>query len=243
MARHQLAQRDERKAQGSFCCSPRAGCRRTAAADQGQGSATSARRPGLADRRTQNIGREEILSRQPAGEDGPAHLGEHHQGAMDLRAGSPATERRTRSRSLRGSILARTASSRAHDDDRLRFPPVSPAQNRKAGKKESTGRRLSQPCPPCARPSSKSSLDHCRGDVPTAENGFATRYSVNKSAKVVLGRGLINAQPQAYRCKLDECEVVGRELVVARCHTPIVLDLVEEPLDQVASPVKIRTKA
>src|SRR6266404_2947478 len=186
MARHQLAQRDERKAQGSFCCSPRAGCRRTAAADQGQGSATSARRPGLADRRTQNIGREEILSRQPAGEDGPAHLGEHHQGAMDLRAGSPATERRTRSRSLRGSILARTASSRAHDDDRLRFPPVSPAQNRKAGKKESTGRRLSQPCPPCARPSSKSSLDHCRGDVPTAENGFATRYSVNKSAKVVL---------------------------------------------------------
>src|SRR5882757_9826024 len=186
MARHQLAQRDERKDQGSFCCSPRAGCRRTAAADQGQGSATSARRPGLADRRTQNIGREEILSRQPAGEDGPAHLGEHHQGAMDLRAGSPATERRTRSRSLRGSILARTASSRAHDDDRLRFPPVSPAQNRKAGKKESTGRRLSQPCPPCARPSSKSSLDHCRGDVPTAENGFATRYSVNKSAKVVL---------------------------------------------------------
>jgi hypothetical protein len=51
-------------------------------------------------------------------------------------------------------------------------------------------RRLSQPCPPCAKPSSKSSLDQCRGDVPTAENGFATRYSVNKSAKVVLGFGL-----------------------------------------------------
>src|SRR5436190_24007624 len=34
-----------------------------------------------------------------------------------------------------------------------------------AGKKESTGRRLSQPCPPCARPSSKSSLDHLRGAV------------------------------------------------------------------------------
>ena len=31
----------------SFCCGPRAGCRRTAAADQGQGSATSARRRGL----------------------------------------------------------------------------------------------------------------------------------------------------------------------------------------------------
>ena len=42
---------------------------------------------------------------------------------------------------------------------------------------------------------------------------------------------------------MDECEVVGRELVVSRCHAPAVLDLVEEPLDQVASPVKIRTEA
>ncbi len=172
------------------------GIPRHLAADQGQGSATSARRPGLADRRTQNIGREEILSRQPAGEDGPAHLGERHQGAMDLRAGSPATERRTRSRSLRGPILARTSPSCAHDDDRLRVPPISPAQNSKAGKKESTGRRLSQPCPPCATPSSNSSLDHRRGDVPTAENGFATRYSVNKSAKVVPVVGLINEVAQ-----------------------------------------------
>src|SRR6266436_2882233 len=224
MARHQLAQRDERKAQGSFCCSPRAGCRRTAAADQGQGSATSARRPGLADRRTQNIGREEILSRQPAGEDGPAHLGEHHQGAMDLRAGSPATERRTRSRSLRGPILARTASSRAHDDDRLRFPPVSPAQNRKAGKKESTGRRLSQPCPPCARPSSKSSLDHCRGDVPTAENGFATRYSVNKSAKVVLVNPNNRYTETETRVLQDGAHSLGLELHVVRASTASEID-------------------
>ena len=36
--------------------------------DQGQGSATSARGRGLAHRRTQDVGREEILSRQPAGE-------------------------------------------------------------------------------------------------------------------------------------------------------------------------------
>src|SRR5262249_37184924 len=136
--------------------------------------------------------------------------GEHHQGAMDLRAGSPATERRTRSRSLRGPILARTASSRAHDDDRLRFPPVSPAQNRKAGKKESTGRRLSQPCQPCARPSSKSSLGHCRGDVPTAENGFATRYSVNKSAKVVLVQQCIWA-----RRTLDDSLIEGAVVAVA----------------------------
>src|SRR5262245_53048627 len=38
-----------------------------------------------------------------------------------------------------------------------------------------------------------SSLDHRRGNVPTAESGFATRYSVNKPAKVVLGRVPINA--------------------------------------------------
>jgi hypothetical protein len=31
--------------------------------------------------------------RQPAGKNGPAHLGGHHQGAMGLRAGSPAAQR------------------------------------------------------------------------------------------------------------------------------------------------------
>src|SRR5215468_5578946 len=38
MAGHQLAHRNERKARGSFCCCPRAGRRRTTAADQRQGS-------------------------------------------------------------------------------------------------------------------------------------------------------------------------------------------------------------
>src|SRR5256886_4346473 len=237
MARHQLAQRDERKAQGSFCCSPRAGCRRSAAADQGQGSATSARRPSLADRRTQNIGREEILSRQPAGEDEPAHLGERHQGAMDLRAGSPATERRTRSRSLRGPILARTSPSCAHDDDRLRVPPISPAQNRKAGKKESTGRRLSQPCPPCARPSSKSSLDHCRGDVPTAENGFATRYSMNKSAKVVLEPISKSFEEDDEAGKLNKAEEIVGVVLPANEDPALPLEPGEKALDEPASHV------
>jgi hypothetical protein len=37
--------------------------------------------------------------------------------------------------------------------------------------------------------------------------------------------------------------VVSSELVIAGCHTPTVLDLVEEPLDQVARTVKIRTEA
>ena len=57
------------KLKARFCCCPRAGRRRTAAADQGQGPATSARGRGLAHRRTQDVGREEILSRQPTGED------------------------------------------------------------------------------------------------------------------------------------------------------------------------------
>src|SRR5437870_10571151 len=105
---------------------------------------------------------------------------------MDLRASSPADERRTWSRSLRGAILARPSPSCAYDDDRLRLPPASSARNSKAGKKESTGRRLSQLCPPYATPSSNSSLDYSR-DVPIVENGFATSGGVSKSAKVVLG--------------------------------------------------------
>jgi hypothetical protein len=37
---------------------------------------------------------------------------------------------------------------------------------------------------------------------------------------MALGRGLISAQPQPYGRELDECEVVGRQLVVAGCHAP-----------------------
>src|ERR1700730_7082292 len=186
MAHHQLAQWHERKAQGSFRCCPGTGRRRTATADQGQRPATSTRGRGLAYRRTQDVGREEILSRQPAGEDRPAHLGSHHQGALDLRAGSPAAERRTRSRSLRGAILARASPSRAYDNDRLRLPPAPPSRNSEAEKKESTARRLSQLCPPCATQSSNSSLDCGRSDARIVENGCAPSGGVSKSAKVVL---------------------------------------------------------
>jgi hypothetical protein len=41
---------------------------------------------------------------QPANRGGPAHISCHYQRAMDLRAGSSATERGTRSRSLRRTI-------------------------------------------------------------------------------------------------------------------------------------------
>src|SRR5215471_3567708 len=191
MAEFQLAHRHERKAKGSFRRCPCAYSRRTTTANQGQGPAASARGGGLAHRRTQDVWRDEILSRQPAGKDGPTHLGGHHQGAMDLRAGSPAAERRTWSRSLRGTILARPTPSCAHDDDRVRLPPASPARNSKAGKKESTGRRPSRLCQPCATPSSNSSLGYRRSDARIVENGFATSSGMNKSAKVVLGRLLL----------------------------------------------------
>src|SRR5262245_14467790 len=192
MADHRLAHRHERKAQGSFRRCPGTGRRRTIPADQGQRPTTSTRGRGLAYRRTQDVGREETLSRQPAGEDRPAHLSNHHQGALDLRAGAPADERRTRSRPLRGTILARPSPSCAYDDDRLRLPPTSSARNSKTGKKESTGRRLSQLCPPYATPSSNSSFDYRRSDARIVENGFATSGGLSKSAKVVLGRVLIN---------------------------------------------------
>jgi hypothetical protein len=42
---------------------------------------------------------------------------------------------------------------------------------------------------------------------------------------------------------LDEGKVVGCKLVVASCDPPTVFDFVEEPLDQVAGPVKIRAEA
>src|SRR5258708_35943277 len=85
--------------------------------------------------------------------------------------------------------MARPSPSCAHDDDRLRLPPASPSRSNSAEKKESTVRRLSQLCPPCATPSSNSSLDYRRSDARIVKNGFAASSGVSKSAKVVLGRG------------------------------------------------------
>src|SRR5262249_31713675 len=59
-------------------------------------------------------------------------------------------------------------------------------------KKNQRAARLSQLCPPYAVPSSNSSLDYPRRDARIVENGFATSGGLNKSAKVVLGRVLIN---------------------------------------------------
>ena len=85
--------------------------------------------------------------------------------------------------------MARPSPSCAHDDDRLRFPAASPSRSNSAEKKESTGRRLSQLCPPYVTPSSSSSLDHHRSDARIVENGFVASSGVSNSAKVGLGLG------------------------------------------------------
>ena len=41
------------------------------------------------------------------------------------------------------------------------------------------------------------------------------------------------------RRKLNEREVVRRQLVIARCDPATVLDLVEEPFDQIAGSIQI----
>ena len=48
-----------------------------------------------------------------------------------------------------------------------------------------------------------------------------------------LGRGLISAQPNSDRCEFDEHQIVSCELVIPGRNTPTLLDLVEEPFDQV----------
>jgi hypothetical protein len=58
-----------------------------------------------------------------------------------------------------------------------------------------------------------------------------------------LGRGLINTQPDADSCQFDEGEVVCCEFVVAGGDTPTLLDLVEEPLDEITRAIQVRAKA
>jgi hypothetical protein len=72
-----------------------------------------------------------------------------------------------------------------------RFSSGSPPSSNRA-KKRTSGPRLGQLCPPCAMPFSNSSLDYRCSDALTVENGSAASSGVSKSAKVVLGRVLIN---------------------------------------------------
>ena len=147
--RCELANRDKGQAQSPLCRCPCTHSRRTTAADQGQGPATSAGGRSVAYRRIPRLRREEILSRQPACCDQPAHLGRHHQGAVDLRAGPSAAERGTRPRPLRGTILARPSPACAHDDGRLRLPSASSPQ--KSERKKRINGPPPQPSLPAVR--------------------------------------------------------------------------------------------
>src|SRR5208337_4493848 len=79
--------------------------------------------------------RAEILSREPAGQSRPQDAGRDDQGALDLRAGAPAAQGRTRPRPLRRPLMARSLPPRLDDHDRLRFPPASPPRRSERGKK------------------------------------------------------------------------------------------------------------
>lgn len=57
-----------------------------------------------------------------------------------------------------------------------------------------------------------------------------------------LGHRLIKSHPDAQCCKFYRGQEVGVVLVEARCNGSVVLELVEEPLDEVAAPVDARTE-
>ena len=99
-------------------------------------------------------GERKYLSLQPA----PRHVSQdarpHHQGALDLRAGAPASERGAWPRPFRGTILDRPAPPCPDDNDRLRLSAVAPARRGRRGKKELSDHRRNRACQPCGRPSS-----------------------------------------------------------------------------------------
>src|SRR5262249_56426571 len=80
------------------------------------------------------------------------------------------------------------------------------AHTRRGKKKQPRARRTRHLPPPYATPSSNSSLDYRRSDARIVENGFATSGGLSKSAKVVLGRVLINVQMSGFG---DEAEILS----------------------------------
>ena len=88
------------------------------------------------------------------------------EGALDLRAGEPADEGRTRSRPLQRAILDRPASTRTDDDGRLRVPAILPPRRGRWGEKGSPVLHRNRPCQPSGKPFSPSLHRHRRYDVP-----------------------------------------------------------------------------
>ena len=135
VANARLAQGNQGTLESPLRRRPRARRRRAAAADRRQGHAAYARRRGLARRRAARLRRAEILSGQPSCRRRSQDAGRDDQGALGLRAGSPAAQGRTRPRPLRRPLLARPSSPCADDHDRLRLPPASSPRRRERGKK------------------------------------------------------------------------------------------------------------
>ena len=100
-------------------------------------------------------------------------LGCHDQGTMDLRTGASAVEGGTRTRSLRGAIMARSSSSRADDNDCLRLPATSSPHTSEAEKKNQRAAASANACQPSVTPSSISSFGRRLSGVRTAEPGSA----------------------------------------------------------------------
>ena len=129
---------------------------------------------------------EEMLSRKSTSRDRPVAIGCNRQGAMDLRARASTVERGIRSRSLRGTILAQSSSSRSYDGTAYAFlQHCRIAKTRR--KNESTGHHVGPACRPRVPSSSLSFFSHQIRDTHTAaEHRSAKSNGVNKSAKVVL---------------------------------------------------------
>jgi hypothetical protein len=85
-------------------------------------------------------------------------------------------------------MLAGSASSRAHDDDRVRLPPASSACSSKTGKK-----RINGPPPQPTLPAVHHAIIELFARLtpqrcPHCQNVFATSSGMSKFAKVVLDR-------------------------------------------------------
>ena len=134
--------------------------------------------------------------------------------------------------------MARPSPSCAHDDDRLRLSPASPPSSNSAEKKESTVPRLSQLCPPCATPSSNSSLDYRRSDARIVEDGFAAISGVSKSAKVVLARldkspAPVRPMPSSVQARRVRIRAIPTAVIAAPCLGPQAVRLRSGRLSQV----------
>src|SRR5271154_6261017 len=149
-----------------------------------QGHAAYAGRRSLARRRAARVRRAEVLSRQLAGGSRPQDVGRDDQGALGLRAGSPAAQGRTRPRPLRRPLMARSSSPCADGHDRLRLPPASSPRRRERRKKESPPAPPNRRCRPYEERSSPPSPALRLTDAHTAA-GKSVDPSI-ESAKVLL---------------------------------------------------------